>query len=84
MMTPMRLLAVAIVIALDSGCGSDPHAVAGGKDAPEEKVLYVYNWADYIGKSTLADFERAALFRDAAAKDSARPLRRIARDRSAR
>ena len=58
-MTPMRLLAVAIVIALDSGCGLDPHAVAGGKDAPEEKVLYVYNWADYIGKSTLADFERA-------------------------
>jgi putrescine transport system substrate-binding protein len=63
MMTPMRLLAVAmaigIVIALDSGCGADPHAVAGAKGAPEEKVLYVYNWADYIGKSTLADFERA-------------------------
>ena len=62
-MAPMRLLAVAmaigIVIALDSGCGADPHAVAGGKGAPEEKVLYVYNWADYIGKSTLADFERA-------------------------
>ena len=62
-MTPMRLLAVAmaigIVIALDSGCGADPHAVAGGKGVPEEKVLYVYNWADYIGKSTLADFERA-------------------------
>jgi len=63
MMRPMRLLAVAMVIgmviALDSGCGSDPHAMAGGKGAPEEKVLYVYNWADYIGKSTLADFERA-------------------------
>jgi putrescine transport system substrate-binding protein len=59
MMAPMRLLAVAIVIALGSGCGSDPHAGAGGKGAPEEKVLYVYNWADYIGKSTLADFERA-------------------------
>jgi putrescine transport system substrate-binding protein len=63
MMRPMRLLAVAIVIplvlALGSGCGSDPHAGAGGQGAPEEKVLYVYNWADYIGKSTLADFERA-------------------------
>ena len=62
-MTPMRLLAVAmaiaIVVALGSGCGPDPHAVAGGKGVPEEKVLYVYNWADYIGKSTLADFERA-------------------------
>ena len=63
MMTPMRLLAVAmaiaIVVALGSGCGPDPHAVAGGKGVPEEKVLYVYNWSDYIGKSTLADFERA-------------------------
>jgi putrescine transport system substrate-binding protein len=61
-MRPMRLLAamvIGMVIALDSGCGSDPHATAGGKGAPEEKVLYVYNWADYIGKSTLADFERA-------------------------
>jgi len=58
-MTPMRLPAIALVVALGSGCGPDPHAVAGGKGAPEEKVLYVYNWADYIGKSTLADFERA-------------------------
>ena len=58
-MTPMRLLAVAMAAALVSACGSDPHATAGGKDAPEEKVLYVYNWADYIGKNTLADFERA-------------------------
>jgi putrescine transport system substrate-binding protein len=58
-MTPMRLLAVAMATALVSACGSDPHATAGGKDAPEEKVLYVYNWADYIGKNTLADFERA-------------------------
>ena len=58
-MTPMRLLAVAMAAALVSACGSDPHATADGKDAPEEKVLYVYNWADYIGKNTLADFERA-------------------------
>jgi putrescine transport system substrate-binding protein len=58
-MTPMRLLAAAMAAALVSACGSDPHATAGGKDAPEEKVLYVYNWADYIGKNTLADFERA-------------------------
>jgi putrescine transport system substrate-binding protein len=58
-MTPMRLLAVAVAAALISGCGSDPHATAGGKGAPEEKLLYVYNWADYIGKDTLADFERA-------------------------
>jgi putrescine transport system substrate-binding protein len=57
-MTPMRLLAVAVATALISGCGSDPHATADGRGAPEEKLLYVYNWADYIGKNTLADFER--------------------------
>jgi putrescine transport system substrate-binding protein len=55
----MRLLAVAVATAVISACGSDPHATADGKGAPEEKVLYVYNWADYIGKNTLADFERA-------------------------
>jgi putrescine transport system substrate-binding protein len=58
-MTPMRLLAVAVAAALISACGSDPHPTAGGTGAPEEKLLYVYNWADYIGKDTLADFERA-------------------------
>jgi putrescine transport system substrate-binding protein len=57
-MTPMRLLAVAAATVLISGCGSDPHATADGRGAPEEKLLYVYNWADYIGKGTLADFER--------------------------
>ena len=56
MLTPLRPLAVAMVTAMLGACGSDPHASAGGA---EEKVLYVYNWADYIGKSTLADFERA-------------------------
>ena len=45
-----------MVTAMLGACGSDPHAGSGGA---EEKVLYVYNWADYIGKSTLADFERA-------------------------
>lgn len=36
-----------------AGCG---HAASGGA---EEPVLHVYNWADYIGKDTVADFERA-------------------------
>jgi putrescine transport system substrate-binding protein len=66
MTTPLRPLIIAMVTAVISACGSDPHAVAGGaagstgdKAPAEEKVLYVYNWADYIGTSTLADFERA-------------------------
>jgi putrescine transport system substrate-binding protein len=72
MMTPTRLLAcsarlvataarfrgmaLSAVVALGA-CSADPHVPSGG--APEEKVLYVYNWADYIGKNTLAEFERA-------------------------
>jgi putrescine transport system substrate-binding protein len=35
-----------------AGCGRT------GRGGPEEPVLHVYNWADYIGKDTIADFER--------------------------
>jgi putrescine transport system substrate-binding protein len=42
------------------GCHSHPHAgVAAAGTRAEEKLLYVYNWADYIGKDTLAKFEGA-------------------------
>ena len=58
MSAPLRPWVVAMVTAAISACGADPHA-GGGHGAAEEKVLYVYNWADYIGKDTLADFERS-------------------------
>ena len=32
--------------------------IAGGAGADEEKVVNVYNWADYIGPTTVKDFER--------------------------
>ena len=38
-----------------SGCGApdgEPAAVAS-----DERVLYVYNWADYVAESTIRDFE---------------------------
>jgi putrescine transport system substrate-binding protein len=42
------------------GCSSHGQAGAATRGkAAEEKVLNVYNWADYIGKDTLAKFERA-------------------------
>jgi putrescine transport system substrate-binding protein len=31
---------------------------AGGTPAVEPKRLYIYNWADYIGRDTIAEFER--------------------------
>jgi len=46
---------VAILAALLAGaCGS-----GSGSDGQEEKILHVYNWADYIGRNTIAEFERA-------------------------
>src|ERR1700687_2489125 len=50
----LLLLAVAVVTA----CSSDPHAGATtGHKGAVEKVLYIYNWSDYIGKNTLGKFE---------------------------
>jgi putrescine transport system substrate-binding protein len=46
---------VAVVsVAVLAGCGQGRQATGA---AAEEKVLHVYNWADYIAPSTIADFE---------------------------
>ena len=34
--------------------------IATSTGAEEEKILNVFNWADYIGLTTIADFEAAA------------------------
>lgn len=48
-------LATLVAAALLCACGT-----AGGTAGQgEEKVLRVYNWADYIGKHTIAEFEAA-------------------------
>jgi putrescine transport system substrate-binding protein len=49
----LTLAAAALVAACGSGDGKPAQGAAG----TEAKVLNVYNWADYIGKSTIADFE---------------------------
>jgi spermidine/putrescine-binding protein len=43
---------------LAAACGGGPGEPASARTAPEEKIVNVYNWADYIGPTTLADFER--------------------------
>lgn len=56
----LPLAALAGVAVLVSSCG-------GGRDSPTagtapvdaDQVLNIYNWADYIGHQTIADFERA-------------------------
>jgi len=47
------VLTAALCIA---ACGGRQHAAASGA---EEPVLNIYNWADYIGYNTIAEFERA-------------------------
>jgi len=42
-------------LALLGACGERTPGSVGA--ATEAKVLHIYNWADYIGKSTIADFE---------------------------
>lgn len=49
------LPALAVVVLAACGGGSDE--AAGPTDRAEEAVLHVYNWSDYIGKTTIADFE---------------------------
>jgi putrescine transport system substrate-binding protein len=56
--------ACAVLSALcTAGCGDAGHAPGRGPAShagttTEEPVLHVYNWADYIGKDTIARFER--------------------------
>jgi putrescine transport system substrate-binding protein len=47
------VLAASAALAACSGHESDTSAAPPGG----EKVVHVYNWTDYVGKSTLADFE---------------------------
>ena len=55
----IRLLALAgATILLATGCSKSTDAVPGASKAAEEKVLHVYNWTDFIGKNTVAEFER--------------------------
>ncbi|MSQ91353.1 MAG: polyamine ABC transporter substrate-binding protein [Gammaproteobacteria bacterium] len=49
------LLVTAIVLL--TACGSKKEAGADTATKPEDKVLFVYNWSDYIGETTIADFE---------------------------
>jgi putrescine transport system substrate-binding protein len=42
-----------------AGCARGPAPGQAGHAASEERVLRIYNWDDYIGFHTIADFERA-------------------------
>jgi len=59
-MRAIRLGAAAAAMLALAACGGKKEAEAGkSAPAPEEKVVNVYNWSDYIADSTVADFEKA-------------------------
>ncbi|HEX4388995.1 MAG TPA: polyamine ABC transporter substrate-binding protein [Steroidobacteraceae bacterium] len=51
--TTAALAVLAAALSALAGCGR-AGSQAGGAEAPE---LHIYNWADYIGKDTIAEFE---------------------------
>jgi putrescine transport system substrate-binding protein len=51
-----RLMPAAACTSILAACGGGD-ASPSGEPVPEEKILNVYNWADYIGGTTIADFE---------------------------
>jgi len=60
MVRAIRFLAVAAAILAAAACGGKKEPEAAAKAAaPEEKTVNVLNWSDYIGDTTVADFEKA-------------------------
>ena len=58
----LRLAPLACALLLLSACGGKPasdRTAAKAPAGPEEKVLNVYNWSDYVAEDTIANFEKA-------------------------
>jgi putrescine transport system substrate-binding protein len=47
----------AIALMVLAACGPANNESVRSTDRAEDAVLHVYNWSDYIGKTTIADFE---------------------------
>jgi putrescine transport system substrate-binding protein len=52
-------VALAAAAAITASCGGRQGPSAGSPDGGEQQVLNIYNWADYIGYRTIAEFEAA-------------------------
>ncbi len=59
MMRVIRLWPVAALAALAACGGKQEAGTADTAAAPEEKAVNVLNWSDYIGDTTVADFQAA-------------------------
>jgi putrescine transport system substrate-binding protein len=58
--TFMRTMAFASAAGFVAACGSSKGGPAAPPDvtSPESKVLYFYNWTDYIAKTTIPNFQK--------------------------
>lgn len=55
----LKFLGIAVTALVLASCGNkDSDKAASVAATPEEKVLNVYNWSDYIAPDTLAKFEK--------------------------
>jgi putrescine transport system substrate-binding protein len=55
-----RKMTVLLAAMLIAGCGEKPASDAGtaaNAESEQSKVLNIYNWSDYIGEKTIANFE---------------------------
>jgi putrescine transport system substrate-binding protein len=60
MLRAIRPWALAAALLALAACGGKQEAeTAASAPAPEEKAVHVLNWSDYIGDTTVADFEQA-------------------------
>ncbi len=57
MRSEFRFGLLVAAIAMLAACGGKKEEGADAAAKPEDKVLFVYNWSDYIGATTIADFE---------------------------
>ncbi len=59
-MRAIRPWPVAAALLLLAGCGGNKEAGSATQaPPPEDKVVNVLNWSDYVGETTIADFEKA-------------------------
>jgi len=57
MRSEFRVGLVGLAVLSLAACGGKKEGEEAAAAQPEEKVLFVYNWSDYIGETTIADFE---------------------------
>ncbi len=54
----LRVGLLAVVIVMLTACGKQEVQAGAARKTPKKRFCHVYNWSDYIGDTTIADFEK--------------------------